>query len=212
LLTNIPDMDTINKEHWEKVFETKAQNEVSWFQPQPTTSIEFLKQCNVSLDANVIDVGGGDSRLVDAFIEMGYKNIYVLDISANALLRAKKRLGEAALAVNWIVSDIVDFRPTVKFDFWHDRAAFHFLTTEARIEAYVNLTNGAINPGGHLVIGTFSEQGPKKCSGLDITQYSETSLLKRFESNFEKVSCITEDHPTPFNTQQNFVFCSFKKK
>jgi 2-polyprenyl-3-methyl-5-hydroxy-6-metoxy-1,4-benzoquinol methylase len=200
------------KEHWENVFATKAETEVSWFQTYPKTSVEFLELFNLPLDANIIDVGGGDSHFVDALLEKGYKNIYVLDISANALLRAKKRLGDDAVKINWIVSDITEFKPTVKFDFWHDRAAFHFLTDEEKIYKYVSIAESAINENGYLILGTFSENGPKKCSGLEIKQYNETSMSARFEIAFDRIKCITEDHVTPFNTIQNFLFCSFKKK
>lgn len=203
---------TQRKEHWEKVFATKVENEFSWFQPYPKTSVEFLELFNLSLDANIIDIGGGDSHLVDVLIEKGYSNIYVLDISALALERAKKRLGEKANRVNWIVSDITDFKPKVKFDFWHDRAAFHFLTSEVQVSKYVSIAERAINPGGYLILGTFSETGPTKCSGLEIKQYNETSMSSRFEKSFERIKCIEEIHATPFNTTQNFLFCSFKKK
>lgn len=205
-------MTTDTKQHWEKVFATKQENEVSWFQPYPKTSVEFLELFNLPLDANIIDIGGGDSHLVDVLIDKGYQNIYVLDISANALVRAKARLGDKASNVNWIVSDIVDFRPTVKFDFWHDRAAFHFLTTEERISKYVSIAETAITEGGYLILGTFSETGPSKCSGLEIKQYSQASMSKRFEHSFERIKCIEEVHETPFNTTQNFLFCSFKRK
>lgn len=200
-----------NKEHWEKVFATKTENEVSWFQSYPKTSVEFLELFNLPLDANIIDVGGGDSHFVDALLEKGYKNIYVLDISANAIARAKKRLGDQAAKVNWIVSDITEFEPPVKFDFWHDRAAFHFLTSEEKIYKYVSIAEEAISPDGYLILGTFSENGPKKCSGLEIRQYNETSMSARFEVAFERIKCITEDHITPFNTTQNFLFCSFQR-
>lgn len=201
-----------NKEHWENVFATKAQEEVSWFQEYPKTSIEFLDLFNLPLDANIIDIGGGDSHLVDVLISKGYKNIYVLDISANALERAKQRLGEKANNVHWIVSDVTDFVPPVKFDFWHDRAAFHFLTTDDKVEKYVTIAENNINQNGYLILGTFSENGPKKCSGLEIQQYSEATMSYRFENGFERIKCITEEHTTPFNTTQNFLFCSFQKK
>ena len=200
------------KQHWENVFATKAETEVSWFQNYPKTSVEFLELFNLPLDANIIDIGGGDSHFVDALIEKGYKNIYVLDISVNAFLRAKKRLGDDSIKVNWIVSDVTEFNPTIKFDFWHDRAAFHFLTDEEKIYKYGSIAENAINKDGYLILGTFSENGPKKCSGLEIKQYSETSMSARFEIAFDRIKCITEDHVTPFNTVQNFLFCSFKKK
>jgi 2-polyprenyl-3-methyl-5-hydroxy-6-metoxy-1,4-benzoquinol methylase len=202
----------IKKEHWENVFTTKQETEVSWFQSYPKTSIEFVKLFNLPFDANIIDIGGGDSHFVDALLEEGYQNIWVLDISENALSRAKKRLGEKANKVNWVVSDIIDFIPTVTYDFWHDRAAFHFLTTDENINKYVGIAEKGIKSNGILVLGTFSETGPNKCSGLEIKQYSETSMSSRFELSFDRVKCITEEHQTPFNTTQNFLFCSFKKK
>jgi 2-polyprenyl-3-methyl-5-hydroxy-6-metoxy-1,4-benzoquinol methylase len=200
-----------NKEHWEKVFATKAENEVSWFQTYPKTSVSFLELFDLPLEANIIDVGGGDSHFVDALLEKGYKNIYVLDISSNAIERAQKRLGDRSKLVNWIVSDITEFKPPVKFDFWHDRAAFHFLTSEDKIYKYVSIAEEAISKNGYLILGTFSENGPKKCSGLEIMQYSEASMSSRFEVKFDRIKCITEDHTTPFNTTQNFLFCSFKR-
>jgi len=200
------------KDHWEKVFTTKTEEEVSWFQPYPETSVGFLKLFNLPFNANIIDVGGGDSHFIDALIEMGYQNIYLLDISANAIERVKQRLGKNAEKVNYIVSNITDFKPNVKFDFWHDRAAFHFLTNEEQVNKYVAIAEDAIVPTGHLILGTFSESGPTKCSGLEIKQYNQASMSKRFENSFERIKCIEEIHTTPFNTTQNFLFCSFKRK
>jgi len=200
------------KDHWNNVYSTKAKTEVSWFQNYPKTSIEFLDLFTLPLSANIIDIGGGDSHFVDVLIDRGYENIWVLDISAKAIERAKERLGERANKVNWIACDITEFKPELKFDFWHDRAAFHFLTTEEQIYKYVNIAEDAIKSGGHLILGTFSEEGPKKCSGLDIKQYSEASMSARFEVAFDRIKCIQENHHTPFNTIQNFLFCSFRKK
>ena len=200
-----------NKIHWNNIYATQSENEVSWFQPYPKTSIEFVESFNLPLHANIIDIGGGDSHFVDKLLDKGYKNIFVLDISGNAIKRAKVRLGERASKVHWIVSDVTDFEPQVKFDFWHDRAAFHFLTTEEKVYKYVSIAEDAIKKDGYLVLGTFSENGPKKCSGLEIQQYSEASMSVRFEVAFDRIKCITEDHTTPFNTIQNFLFCSFKR-
>lgn len=200
------------QQHWNKVYSTNAEDEVSWFQPYPKTSIEFVELFNLPLTANIIDIGGGDSRFADALLAKGYQNIWALDISANAIERAKKRLGEKASIVHWIVSDVAEFIPSVQFDFWHDRAAFHFLTTEDKIYKYVSIAEDAIKQNGYLILGTFSENGPKKCSGLEVKQYSEASISARFEIAFERIKCIQEDHKTPFNTIQNFLFCSFKKK
>lgn len=201
-----------NKEHWENIYSTKAADEVSWFQRYPKTSMEFVELFKLPKHASIIDIGGGDSCLVDALLEKNYSNITVLDISANAIERAKKRLGEKANQVKWVVSDIVDFVPKEKYDFWHDRAAFHFLTSMEKVDRYVEIATGAINRDGILVLGTFSESGPKKCSGLEIQQYNENSIASKFEKDFRRIHCKTENHQTPFNTMQNFLFCSFQKK
>lgn len=201
-----------NKDHWENIYRTKSEDEVSWFQPYPKTSMEFVKLFNLPLSANIIDIGGGDSHFVDALLDKGFKNIYVLDISANAIERAKQRLGDRAFKVQWIVSDITEYEPLVQFDFWHDRAAFHFLTTEDKIYKYVSIAEDAIKKDGYLILGTFSENGPTKCSGLEIKQYSEASMSARFEVDFDRIKCIQEDHTTPSKAVQNFLFCSFKKK
>lgn len=205
-------MDTFDrKNHWEKIYQTKELKDVSWFQPTPETSLNFFKQFGISTTAKIIDIGGGDSHLVDHLLALGYQDISVLDISEEAINRAKERLGDKAKNVHWIVADITSFIPTDKYDFWHDRAAFHFLTSEPEISAYIETAQQSIKSTGFLVIGTFSEQGPKKCSGIDIKQYSETSLTNCFKSSFEKIDCITVDHKTPSDSIQNFVFCSFKK-
>lgn len=199
------------KKHWEKIYQTKQLNEVSWFQPTPETSLDFIRQFNVPTTAKIIDIGGGDSFLVDNLLDKGYQDITVLDISEAAIERAKQRLGERATKVKWIVADAAKFQPTEKYDFWHDRAAFHFLTDEQEISNYLDTAQKNIRPTGVLVIGTFSEQGPKKCSGIEIKQYSENSMTVRLKNFFEKIKCITIDHKTPFDTIQNFVFCSFRK-
>jgi cyclopropane fatty-acyl-phospholipid synthase-like methyltransferase len=193
------------------LYSTKAENEVSWFQPYSKTSMEFVELFDLPVNANIIDIGGGDSHFVDALIEKGYQNIWVLDISSNSIERAKQRLGEKSLQVHWIISDVVNFEPPVPFDLWHDRAAFHFLTSEEKINKYVCIAENAIKRNGYLILGTFSENGPKKCSGLELKQYSEASMSSRFEIAFDRIKCVTEDHTTPSNTTQNFLFCSFRK-
>ena len=200
-----------SKDHWEKIYETKEESDFSWFQLYPKTSIEFINLFDLPKNAKIIDIGGGDSHLVDALLEMGYSNIYVLDISVKAIDRAKARLGSKAETVQWIVSDVTEFEPTIEFDFWHDRAAFHFLTSEVQIIQYLSIVRKAIKEDGHLVLGTFSESGPTKCSGLEVRQYTETSMSTLFEKDFKRIKCIEENHATPFNTLQNFVFCSFQK-
>jgi ubiquinone/menaquinone biosynthesis C-methylase UbiE len=199
------------KKHWENIYQTKDLKDVSWYQPTPTTSLDFLKHFDIPTTAKIIDIGGGDSFLVDHLLDLGYTDLTVLDISASSLDRAKQRLGDRSTKVKWIVADAATFKPTEQYDFWHDRAAFHFLTQEQEITNYIDTIQKSIKPTGVLVIGTFSEQGPKKCSGIEIKQYSETTMTDRLKKFFEKVKCISVDHQTPFDTIQNFIFCSFKK-
>lgn len=205
-------MQTTKKQHWENVFSTKQENEVSWFQSNPKTSLGFFEKYNISKSAEILEVGGGDSYLVDHLLEKGYENITLLDISENAIERAKKRLGIKSKNLEFVVSDILDFQPKQKFEVWHDRASFHFLMVEEEICRYADLAGQSINKGGYLFLGTFSENGPQKCSGLDITQYSEEKLKKIFSKDFEILNVFFDDHQTPFNTIQNFIFCEMRKK
>ncbi|HEY8690353.1 MAG TPA: class I SAM-dependent methyltransferase [Chitinophagaceae bacterium] len=200
------------KQHWENIYNTKSEEELSWFQSYPKNSMDFVALFDLPLTANIIDIGGGDSHFADALLDKGYQNIWVLDISANAIERAKKRLGENASKIHWIVSDVTTFEPPVKFDLWHDRAAFHFLTSEDKIYKYVSIAEDAVKQNGYLILGTFSESGPESCSGLQIKQYSEKSMSSRFENAFDRIKCIHEEHKTPWEAIQNFLFCSFKKR
>ena len=199
------------KTHWEKIYKASATSSKSWYQSTPTTSLKFLKQFNIAKDTKIIDIGGGDSSFIDNLINLGYQNLTVLDISESAIDKAKKRLGEQSSKVKWIVQDVTKFEPKEKYDFWHDRATFHFLTQKQDISDYINIVHKNVNKEGILVIGTFSEKGPKKCSGLNVKQYSEASMTALLKKFFKKVKCITTDHKTPDNTIQNFIFCSFKK-
>ena len=197
------------KEHWEHVYETKLPNEVSWTQQTPQTSIDFISSFGVDKTAKIIDVGGGDSTLVDHLLDLGYTDLTVLDISEKALKRAQKRLGDKAYKVKWIISDIADFKPATTYDVWHDRAAFHFLVEERDINSYLQTFQKAVT--GYAIIGTFSKIGPSKCSGLQISQYDERSLTSKIGPTFQNLLCKVEDHTTPFDTQQNFLFWSYRK-
>lgn len=203
-------MNSERKQHWETVYETKNPEEVSWTQEIPKTSLAFINSFGLAKSAKIIDIGGGDSKLVDYLLDQGFEDITVLDISEKSLEKAKLRLGEKVKNVTWIVSDILNFDPMEIYDVWHDRAAFHFLITDEEIEKYKSIVEKAVQD--YLVIGTFSENGPMKCSGLEITQYNVEKLSATFENNFEKIDSILEDHETPFGTKQNFLFCSFEKR
>lgn len=200
------------KSHWETIYETKALTDVSWYQPIPQTSLDFIDKTGVSKNAKIIDIGGGDSFLVDHLLDLGYKNLSVLDISHAAIERAKKRLGKKAEIVNWIVSDITLFETTEQFDVWHDRAAFHFLRSEEDIESYVQHVKNYTHENSHLIVGTFAKDGPLKCSGIEITQYSGESLRSIFSLGWDQKENQKVIHPTPFNTEQAFVFSHFSKK
>lgn len=205
-------MENFNRhQHWEQIYKTKKIDEVSWYQPTPATSLSFFETFQIDIHARIIDVGGGDSFLVDHLIARGYTDITVLDISETAIERCKARLGEKAAQVHWIVADAATFKATRQYDFWHDRAAFHFLTSEHEIDHYLHTVQQSLSDNGILVIGTFSEDGPTKCSGITIHQYSEKTMTERLQQFFEKIKCITTDHVTPFNTIQHFIFCSFRK-
>lgn len=195
------------KSHWEDIYKRKMPNEVSWTQEIPQTSIDFIKSFDLPKNSEIIDVGGGESKFVDYLLSKGYENITVLDISKNAIEKAKKRIGVNSDKVKWVVADINEFIPNNKFDFWHDRAVFHFLTNQESILKYSKMVSSYAR---NFVVGTFSTEGPKKCSGLDICQYDEISITKTFETpNFKKVESKRVNHETPFGTIQNFIFCSF---
>lgn len=205
-------METFNrKDHWEKIYQTKSLEQVSWYQKVPTTSLQFIKELQIEKTAKIIDVGGGDSYLVDHLLDLGYQNITVLDISQAAILRAQERLGTKAHQVTWVVADAAHFVPEETYDFWHDRAAFHFLTLETEIEQYLQTIQQHLSIHGKLVLGTFSEQGPTKCSGIPIQQYSEKAMVDRLGNYFKPLQCIQVNHQTPFDTVQNFTFCSFSQ-
>ena len=197
--------------HWENVFATKAVNDVSWFQEKPESSIQLIQSCKVAKDAKIIDVGGGDSYLIDNLITLGYTNLTLLDISENAIEKAKNRLAEHSDKVTFVVSNSLDFCNKDAFSIWHDRASFHFLTDENEVQKYKSNVLESLKSNGNLILATFSEEGPEKCSGLEITQYSVEKLEAIFGEEFELENCFTEEHTTPFDAVQDFIFCNYKK-
>ena len=205
-------MEINKKQHWENVFATKKETEVSWYQEKPETSLQFFERNNIPKTAKILEIGGGDSYLIDNLLEQDYESLTLLDISENAIERIKKRLGEKSEKVRFIVSDILDFSSIEKFDVIHDRASFHFLTKEEDIQKYATLLSDILGENGLYFVGTFSESGPLKCSGLEITQYSKEKFLKIFGTHFSLLHSFEEVHKTPFETTQNFIFCEFQKK
>lgn len=199
------------KAHWEEVYQTKAETEVSWFQEHSDVSLGLIRRSGVPKDGAIIDVGGGASRLVDGLIAGGYSALTVLDISGAALAVTRQRLGNLAEAVDWIEADITDVDlPRQRFDLWHDRAVFHFLTEEDQRRRYVRALRQAIRPGGHLIIATFGPDGPTRCSGLPVVRYGPGRLLEELGEGFELVEQMSEAHRTPFGKVQQFQYCRFR--
>ncbi len=199
------------REHWESIYQTKKPNEVSWYQEKPDTSLKLIAETGLDKDAGIIDVGAGDSKLVDNLLDLGFRNITVLDISSMALEKAKKRLGSKADAVKWIVSDLREFETSDRYDLWHDRAVLHFLTAAEDINKYAGVIRRFLKPNGYLILSTFSENGPKRCSGLYIKQYSEDSVKELF-SDFKHIKSFEEEHLTPWEASQIFIYGIFRKK
>ncbi|KAF0206086.1 MAG: methyltransferase type [Gallionellaceae bacterium] len=196
------------KEHWDKVYSSKASDAVSWFQPHAALSLELIKASGTGQDASIIDVGGGASTLVDDLIANGYSDLTVLDLSAAALDAARQRLGAQGNKVNWIEADITRVKlPVKRYDIWHDRAVFHFLTTQKQRDAYVRTVFHSVMPGGHVIIATFAEDGPEQCSGLPVMRYRADDLHDEFGDAFTLLKHQKEAHQTPFGTMQQFVYC-----
>ena len=200
-----------DKNHWENIYRTKHPDPIRWTQDVPSASLDFIHGFQLTKTAKIIDIGGGDSKLVDFLLKEQFEDITVLDISGEALEKARHRLGSRADKVKWVEQDITEFEPATSFDLWHDRAAFHFLTTREQVKKYLSVARTGIKEAGYAVIGTFSIDGPEKCSGLPVRRYDEQDLTSELSDGFKKIRCITEDHITPFQTKQNFLFCSFRR-
>jgi len=200
------------QEHWDQVYSTKRDNEVSWYQAHPGHSLELVRSAAPILSASILDVGGGASRLVDELVGLGYSNLTVLDVSLFALDRSKARLGRRSDDVSWIVADVTQWKPERTWDVWHDRAVFHFLTTIEDQNAYITALEDATKPGSTAIISTFALDGPDRCSGLPVQRYSPASLAARIGSKFEMVSQTSEAHTTPSGTTQLFSYAVLKRR
>ncbi|WP_091391037.1 class I SAM-dependent methyltransferase [Microbulbifer marinus] len=200
------------KNHWEKVYSSKSEDEVSWFQEHAEVSVRLIEQTGASKSANIIDVGGGASKLVDDLLDRGYDNLTVLDLSAEALAKARRRLGAKADKVRWLEANILEIDlPNQAYDVWHDRAVFHFLTDERERKAYVDAVLCAVKPGGHVIVATFAEDGPETCSGLPVVRYSADQLHGEFGAPFDLLGQEREEHHTPAGVVQCFVYCFCRK-
>ena len=200
------------KAHWESVYKDNDPTNVSWYQEHPEISLEMIKRTGAGRSAAIIDVGGGTSTLIDDLILDGYGNITVLDISDAAIQLTKKRITNGANRVEFITADITKSHlPPAHFDIWHDRAVFHFLTNPLDREKYVEAVLRSVKPRGHVIVATFGPDGPNRCSGLDVIRYNAGTLHDEFGKNFDLLHHITEEHATPFQTQQQFIYCYCRK-
>lgn len=201
------------KTHWETIYRTKAPSQVSWYQDHAVLSLQVIRATNIDLSAQIIDVGGGTSKLVDDLLENGFTNITILDVAATALRSAQERLGERAAEITWIEADVthVDL-PNQFYEVWHDRAVFHFLTQPDDRQRYVDAVRHAVKPGGHVIVATFAPNGPPECSGLEVMRYSAEGLHNEFGSDFELLHSAREDHVTPFGTVQKFMYCYCRRR
>jgi SAM-dependent methyltransferase len=197
-----------DKQHWESVYGQKTPSEVSWYRPHLERSLRFVEEARIPKDAAIIDVGGGTSTLVDDLLDRGYSKLTVLDISKKAIISAKDRLGPRAASVTWIEADIASVNlPEHGYDFWHDRAVFHFLIDTAARGRYVAAVRHAVKPGGHIVVATFGPSGPERCSGLEVMRYRPEEIHAEFGHTFQKVGSSSEVHKTPWGKEQEFVYC-----
>jgi len=196
--------------HWENVYTTKSENEVSWFQQRPAPSLDLIVQAGATRESAIIDIGGGASRLVDNLVEQGFEDVTVLDLSAAALAAARNRLGAAAQRVRWIVADATSWEPARAYDIWHDRAAFHFLTDADDRDAYIARLGRGLRIGGHAIIATFALDGPEKCSGLPVARYDSAGLGRTLGAAFELIHTERHEHATPWDSRQNFQFSVFR--
>lgn len=198
--------------HWQSIFQTRKSSEVSWYQPHLRASLDLIAQLALPPTANILDVGAGDSTLVDDLLACGFSRISLLDISPTALKRVRARLGSESDKITWIEADITQVRlPQNTFDLWHDRALFHFLTQDEDRRRYVELAHNTVKRGGDMIIATFAQDGPVRCSGLDTLRYNPESLCHELGADFTLVRSLSETHHMPSGNEQSFSYCLFKK-
>ena len=204
-------METDRVRHWDEVYSSRPSEELGWYQRKPETSLSLVDSLNLGKDSPILDIGGGDSSFAELLSKNGFKDLSVLDISERALDRSRKRLGDLEAGISWIRSDVLEFQPLRRYALWHDRACFHFLTYRNEVDRYASLVEEALEPGGHLILGAFSEKGPQRCSGLEVNRYDLEQLMEVFRG-FRLKEHLYLDHYTPSGSRQNYIFCLFETK
>jgi SAM-dependent methyltransferase len=204
--------DASRQDHWENVYTSKGESQLSWFQETPALSLELIERVGVARSSAIVDIGGGASRLADSLVSRGYEDVTVLDLSAAALAAARSRIGAEASRVTWIAADVTAWEPSRSYDLWHDRAAFHFLTLARDQAAYVARLRRALRPGGHAIIGTFALDGPERCSGLAVSRYDAEHLAATLGRGFELIDSRPHAHVTPWGATQKFQFSTFRRE
>lgn len=201
-----------SEQHWERVYRSRPEQKVSWYQAFPGLSLKLIKHAGLAVDDPLIDVGGGASALVGCLLDSGYQDVSVMDISTLAIQKSQQRLGERAAQARWITADITSFKPLRQYALWHDRALFHFMTGNLLRRSYVKALDQALRPGGQAIIATFAKDGPRRCSGLDTLQCNATQMLQELGAGFELMEERQEFHQTPDDKQQSFSYFRFKKQ
>lgn len=205
-------METLKKTHWDILYDVEPDQKMNWYQEVPVTSVQLIDSWAYSSNAQIIDVGGGNTNLAEQLINKGYKNITVLDISGESLRRVKDKLGGKSVLVNWISTDILDFESVIQYDVWHDRATFHFLKDEKDIDNYIDIVSQGVVHDGYFIVSAFSGCGPQESNGIEVKRYNEEDLKDTFSENFELVESFIEDHETPYYSYQQFIYGVFRRK
>jgi ubiquinone/menaquinone biosynthesis C-methylase UbiE len=199
------------KAHWDAVYASKSDDQVSWFQAEPELSLRMVRDTGLGAGARILDVGGGASRLVDRLLEDGHTTVGVIDVAENGLRKCRNRLGSDAESVEWILSDVITWVPSERWDVWHDRAVFHFLVDERDRSRYLHVLKRALASSGHVILATFGPDGPERCSGLPTVRYSVNTMRETLGSGFELEDSQIEEHRTPSGSTQQFLYCRFQR-
>ncbi|MFA4835625.1 MAG: class I SAM-dependent methyltransferase [Dehalococcoidia bacterium] len=200
------------KSHWENIYQHNDPSKVGWYRLHLEKSLQLIAEAGLEKTAEIADIGGGASTLADDLLDRGFANVTVLDLSSHAIDKARQRLGNRSGAVTWMEADVTkDSLPHNRYELWHDRAVFHFLTSPEDRSSYVAAVKESLKPNGHLIIATFSPEAPPRCSGLEVVRYTTASLVREFEGSFYLIRSLEQEHVTPSGVRQPYIYCHFRK-